>query len=197
MNYLLLQNKKTLAIVSGIMFASLIMHTISHQNPIAQVEAKLSESATIESLVSETENIVEEGEPVAYIVDAQHYTPDAQKIEKIRRYLERRNSPLAQYAEEFVKASHEYGIDYRIVASISIIESGGGKKNFRPYNAWGWGKRGFESWTEGIWAVSKGIGKYYSLGATTPKLISVSYCPPNAENWARNVQGVMYDIANM
>lgn len=197
MNYLLLQSKKTLAIISGIMFAGIILHTASQKSPIAQVEANLSEGATITPSVSQAQNIVEEIKPVAYIPDAQQYIPNAQKIEKIRKYLERRNSPLAKYAEEFVKAADEFGIDYRIVAAISIIESGGGKKNFKPYNAWGWGKSGFNSWTEGIWAVSKGIGKYYSQGATTPKYISKSYCPPNADSWARKVQGVMYEIGNI
>ena len=102
---------------------------------------------------------------------------------------------MSHFAEDFVKASEEYGIDYRIVAAISIIESGGGKKNFRSYNAWGWGKSGFTDWSEGIWAVSKGIGKYYSKGLTTPRLISYSYCPPSADSWARKVQGVMNLIA--
>lgn len=197
MNYLLLQNKKILAVISGIMLVALALHTFSQKAPIAQVEANLSEDAVIAPLVSQAENIVEEIEPVAYNNNAQHYIPNAQKVEKIKKYLEKRGSPLAAYAEEFVKAADEYGIDYRIVVAISIVESNGGKKNFKPYNAWGWGKSGFGSWTEGIWAVSKGIGKYYSKGATTPKYISTSYCPPNADNWARNVQGVMNVIAGM
>ncbi len=197
MNYLLLQNKKILAIISGVMFAGIILHTASQKNPVAQVEANLSEGATITPSVSQAQNIVEEINPATYNPHAQHYIPNTEKVNKIKKYLTKRNSPLAEYAEEFVKAADEFGIDYRIVAAISIIESGGGKKNFRPYNAWGWGKSGFNSWTEGIWAVSKGIGKYYSKGATTPKYISKSYCPPNADNWARKVQGVMNEIGNI
>lgn len=197
MNYPLLQNKKTLGIISGIMFVGVMLHTASNNTPIAQADAIISQGVTITPSVSETKNVVEEIVPVAYIKDAQNYVPNAEKVGKIRRYLNSRNSPLAEYAEEFIKAADEYGIDYRIVTAISIIESGGGKHNFKPHNAWGWGKSGFESWTEGIWAVSKGIGKYYSKGATTPKWISKSYCPPNADNWARNVQGVMNEIANM
>ena len=197
MNYLLLQNKKILGIISALMLTGVILHTISQKNPIAQVEANLSQDVSIMPKVSQTENIVEEIQAVGYRYDAQHYIPNAQKIEKVRKYLTNRKSPLADYAEEFIKAADEYGIDYRIVTAISIIESGGGKKNFKPHNAWGYGKSGFESWTEGIWTVSKGIGKYYSKGATTPRYISYSYCPPNADNWANKVQGVMNEIGNM
>ncbi len=197
MNYPLLQNKKTLGIISGVMLVGVMLHSASHNTPIAQADAVISEGITITPSVSQTKNIVEEIVPVAYIKDAQNYVPNAEKVGKIRSYLNSRNSPLAEYAEEFVKAADEYGIDYRIVTAISIIESGGGKNNFKPHNAWGWGKSGFASWTEGIWAVSKGIGKYYSKGATTPKWISKSYCPPNADNWAKNVQGVMNEIASI
>jgi hypothetical protein len=118
------------------------------------------------------------------------------KVSKIKKYLEGRGAPLAKYSEEFVKAADHYGIDYRLVAAISIIESSGGKHNFRPHNAWGWGKSGFDSWEDGIWAVSKGLGKYYARGATTPQTIAPSYCPPNAVAWARKVSYVMGVIAN-
>ncbi|MDD3474875.1 MAG: hypothetical protein PHP08_03175 [Candidatus Dojkabacteria bacterium] len=118
------------------------------------------------------------------------------KVSKIKKYLSSRGAPLADYAEEFVKAAEYYGIDYRLVAAISIVESSGGKYTFKPYNAWGWGKSGFESWTDGIWTVSKGLAKYYSLGMTTPQSISKSYCPPSADSWASKVSYIMNVISN-
>lgn len=120
------------------------------------------------------------------------------RVERIRDYLEGRGSPLVGYSEEFVKASDEYEIDYRLVVAISVIESGAGKDNFRPYNAWGWGKKGFNGWTEGIWEVSRGLAQgYYAKGLVTPEQISKRYCPPNATNWARKVQGVMNEIGDI
>jgi hypothetical protein len=116
------------------------------------------------------------------------------KVEKVRKYLSNRNSPLADYAEEFVKAAEEYSIDYNLVAAISVIESGAGKKCFKPYNAWGWGNMSFDNFKEGIWTVSKGLGKYYANGLNTPKLIGPRYCPPNAVKWGNNVQFVMNQI---
>ena len=118
------------------------------------------------------------------------------KVDKLRKYLSGRSAPLADYAQEFVKASDYYGIDYRLAAAISIIESSGGKHTFKPYNAWGWGKSGFGSWKDGIWEVSKGLSKYYATGRTTPQSIAPSYCPPNATSWASKVSYVMNMISN-
>jgi len=118
------------------------------------------------------------------------------KVRKINLYLSERGAPLAKYSEEFVKAADHYGIDYRLVAAISIIESSGGKHNFRAYNAWGWGKSDFKSWEDGIWKVSEGMAKYYAKGLTSPRSIAPSYCPPNATTWANKVSYVMNMISS-
>lgn len=138
-------------------------------------------------------NVEEIAESVQTISQDQIYHNN--RVEKIRKYLSNRGAPLAKYAEDFVDAAEHYGIDYRLVAAISIIESSGGKNTFRPYNAWGWGKSGFDSWEDGIWSVSKGLAKYYSLGMTTPQSISRSYCPPSADKWASKVSYVMSMIS--
>ncbi len=182
--------KKSFAVVSGLLFAGIIANSISQSIPVQVVQANqtenISNTNTSLSAIHFTEDIVvleKEKEPV--------YIPDSKKIERIKTYLAKRNAPLAEYADEFVKAADHYGIDYRLVASISIIESNGGKHTFRPYNAWGWGKKGFANWKEGIWEVSLGLSKYYSRGLKTPKLISKYYCPPSADSWANKVQYVM------
>ncbi len=196
MNNLLIKSKKTLAIVTGILFSSVLINTMSEKIPINYVEANQSNgigTSSISTSVEVEENLIIKE---LVIIPVPSYVPDAQKIENIRVYLSARKAPLADYAETFVRAADEYGIDYRIVAAISVIESGGGKHTFRPYNAWGWGKKTFTSWEEGIWAVSKGISNYYSRGLTTPKLISTYYCPPSATSWANKVQFVMNEIGN-
>ena len=186
MKKLLLKGRTAVAILSGLLFVGMIFKTIDDKIPtqIAQAnqntvlptkEETINESIQIEAVV--TQKVADK------------------RVIQIKQYLSKRNAPLAKYAQDFVDAADKYGIDYRIVAAISIIESGGGKNNFRPYNAWGWGKKGFANWTEGIWTVSASIGRYYSKGLTTSKLISYSYCPPNADAWASKVQGVMNVIA--
>ena len=197
MKNLLIKSRKSLAVITGIIFFGVILTTITEKIPVTYVEANQYENS-IGTLSTSTTTVVEEkiftrDLPVNHVPT---YVPDKTKVENVRRYLAGRNAPLADYAEEFVKAADHYNIDYRIIAAISVIESGGGKHNFRPYNAWGWGKMTFSSWEEGIWTVSKGIGGYYSRGLTTPKLISTYYCPPNAVKWASNVQLVMNQIGN-
>ncbi len=194
MKFLLLKSKRLLAIATGIIFAGVLVVTFSEKMTMELAEAHQTENIT-ESVLSVTEVNVNEDMNIAEVEKEPGYIPDAEKVERVRVYLANRKSPLADYALEFVKASDFYGIDYRLVASISIMESGGGKHCFKPYNAWGWGKKGFANWTDGIWTVSKGLAKYYQNGLTTPKLISKFYCPSNAVNWANKVQFVMNEIA--
>ncbi|NLZ24608.1 hypothetical protein GX888_02610 [Candidatus Dojkabacteria bacterium] len=109
------------------------------------------------------------------------------KVANVKDFLEERNSPLAQYASEFVDAAEYYNIDYRLLPAISIVESSGGRNNFRRHNAWGWGTRHFKTWEEGIWSVSEGLANYYASGLNTPSRIATRYCPANATNWASKV----------
>lgn len=122
---------------------------------------------------------------------------NSERVHNIEVFLEKRNSPLTRYAQEFVLAADYWNIDYRLVAAISVVESGGGINTFRKYNAWGWGKNGFKSWEDGIWSVSEGISKgYYSKGLDTPKEISKYYCPPSSDSWARKVSSLMKEIGD-
>ena len=188
MKGLYIKGRKALAITASILACGLVAQVISDKMPVNLVQADQGQI-----LVLNTENVSESTDNAEITVNK---IADV-RVEKIRKYLDQRNSPLADYAREFVAAADEYGIDYRIVASISIIESEGGKHTFKPYNAWGWGKSGFSSWEEGIWTVSKGISKYYANGATTPKAISYSYCPPSSQSWATKVQYVMNQVESM
>ena len=193
----LFQNKeRILAVIAGILFFGMIVNTINSESALNIVQkdsaAYLPEEQVVEKATDEIEEAVIKNE-----IDPElTVNPNSKKIENVKNYLSKRNAPLAQYADVLVTAAEEYGIDYRLVAAISIVESGGGKNCFRPYNAWGWGGMTFESWQDGIYTVSKGLSKYYAKGATTPAYIAPSYCPPNATKWATNVQYVMDQIAD-
>jgi len=186
MKKLLLKGRTAVAILSGLLFVGMIFKTIDDKIPTQIAQANQN------TVIPTTEEDINENVPVESIL-TQKVTD--KRVIQIKKYLSKRNSPLAGYAQDFVDAADKYKIDYRIVAAISIIESGGGKNTFRPYNAWGWGKSGFANWKEGIYAVSKGLGKYYSNGLTTPKLISKSYCPPSADAWASKAEYVMNQIS--
>lgn len=186
MKKLQIKGRTAVAILSGLLFVGFIFKTIDNRIPtqIAQATQNTVIPTNEENI---NEKIQIQSAPTKKVTD--------KRVTQIKKYLSKRNAPLAKYAQDFVDAADQYKIDYRIVAAISIIESGGGKTTFKPYNAWGWGKSGFKNWTEGIYTVSKGIAKYYSKGLTTPKLISKTYCPPSADNWANKVQYVMNEIS--
>jgi len=118
----------------------------------------------------------------------------AQKIEIFFR-VNRNNAPLANYADKFVEVANKYELDYRLLPAIATVESGGGKNNFRSYNAWGWGNKSFSSFEEGIEIVGKGLKTgYIDRGSDTVDEIAPIYCPPNYKNWARSVNQFMLEI---
>jgi len=114
--------------------------------------------------------------------------------------LKKRGSPMAGLGSVFVGAAKKYGVDPRLVVSISGIESGFGKHILGGYNAWGWGPGiPFGSWEEGISTVTRGIKDgYYARGLRTPDQIVTRYAPGsdgNDEgNWARTVSEFMQQI---
>jgi hypothetical protein len=57
---------------------------------------------------------------------------------RLSRFLAKLHCPVANLAAEFVAAADRNHLDWRLLPSISIIESGGGKA-FRNNNIFGWG----------------------------------------------------------
>lgn len=190
------KNKNVLSIVTGIFVTGIILNTFN-DTALSKIEGIEIDTFNQEYIQDKeyfentpiTDTILETGISI---------TPQdvlrAQQIENIRVYLSKRNSPLAQFANEFVDAANYYNIDYRLVAAISIIESSGGIHNFKPYNAWGWGSKSFDNFKDGIWSISQGLSKYYEKGADTPQEIAKSYCPPHSVKWGNNVSFVMSQI---
>lgn len=120
---------------------------------------------------------------------------DTNRYKSVQTYLQRRNSPLASKAGFIVQCAKYYGIDYRLVAAISIVESSGGIHTYRPYNAWGWGGANsaftFRNWEEAIITVSKGLAGYYDRGADTPIEIAPTYNPHTPKDWSQKVTYIM------
>lgn len=119
------------------------------------------------------------------------------RVVNLRNFLEKYNSPLAKYAEDFVKYADMYDIDYRLVPAISGVESTFGKQIPRnSYNAYGWanGDYKFRSWTDSIATVSSVLKRnYIDKGAVSVSQISKIYAPPST-TWGKNVSYFMYKI---
>lgn len=147
--------------------------------------------------------------------DLSTYNPKSTTISKTRfftvdprviamnKFLTDYHSPMANNAETFVREADKYGLDWRLIASISGVESAFG--NLVPAgtnNGWGWrGVNGnaagwsiFESWESAIIHITERMALGYGTNLT-PFEIEPRYCPPCGANpahaWANGVTRFM------
>ena len=120
-------------------------------------------------------------------------SPDLRTV-RLRKFLSKLHCPVAELSEEFVHAADDNQIDWRLLPSISVIESGGGKV-YRNNNIFGWanGNYPFASLRSGINAVAFKLGKspLYRNQSVEGKLHL--YNPD--ENYAPAVMAVMNRIS--
>ena len=128
------------------------------------------------------------------------------RVLAMNKFLTDYHSPMAKYAEVFVTEADKYGIDWRLIASISGVESAFG--NLLPQgsnNGWGWrginsnddGWSIFPSWQEAIAHITERMALGYGTDLT-PLDIQNTYCPPCGETglnlWANGVTGFMNEL---
>ena len=148
----------------------------------------------------------------AQIVDSQNeqvVSIEARPVDKraqvLKDYLAKYNSPLENSAQDFIDAADQYGLDWKLVVSISGVEStfgknipGGHEPAYTSYNGWGWGvygdnSLGFKSWREAIFTISKGLKEdYVDKGYTEPFAMNRKYAA--SKTWGRNVTFFMNDL---
>jgi len=73
------------------------------------------------------------------------------RLEVLRSFFQKRDCPAIQYVEEFLAAADIYDLDWRLLPSLSYVESTGGKAA-RNNNIFGWdsGRAQFSTPTAGI-----------------------------------------------
>lgn len=112
------------------------------------------------------------------------------RVENLRKFLDRYNSPLTSYAREFVIYADENNIDYRLVPAITGVESTFGKHiPIDSFNAYGWanGEYKFTSWEDSISHVTEVLReKYIDRGVDTISEIARVYAPPST-TWGGKV----------
>jgi len=102
--------------------------------------------------------------PIATTIDKQPEPvrrPEAdERLVKLQRFFARENCPLRNSSADFLEAADRYELDWRLLPSISLLESGGGKA-FRNNNVLGWksGNRRFRSVRAGIHEVASRLAK--------------------------------------
>jgi hypothetical protein len=83
-----------------------------------------------------------------------HVRPDP-RLEILRRFFEQSDCPALAYAHVFLEAADDYDLDWRLLPSISYIESTGGKYAANN-NLFGWdgGRAEFSTPLAGIHTVA-------------------------------------------
>jgi hypothetical protein len=76
------------------------------------------------------------------------------RLHAIRSFFEQRGCPAVHFAETFLQAADDYALDWRLLPSLSFVESTGGKAA-RNNNLFGWdnGKARFDTPSAGIHTV--------------------------------------------
>lgn len=122
----------------------------------------------------------------------------------IENFFKDYNSPLANHSQTFISVSDKYKLDWRLLASISMQESNGGKRVINnSYNPFGYGIYGklvtrFNSWDEAIERVGRALREdYLNKGLNTPTQIMAKYTPPSLAKggpWAKGVSSFMEEL---
>lgn len=143
---------------------------------------------------------VEKQTPVKPVNPANEKSPVVPEVKVDRRtvrltsFFDRLRCPVSNLAQEFVAVADENRLDWRLLPSISVIESGGGKA-FRNNNILGWSNGGqvFPSIGSGIRMVAYKLGRspLYRNRDSREKLLIYN---PNPE-YAQKVVQVMNQIS--
>ncbi len=83
------------------------------------------------------------------------YYDEDPRLVRLREFFLKYDSPVHYLAQEFLEAADENALDWRLLPTIAIVESGGGRE-YRKNNIFGWDscRRGFPSIREGIHTVA-------------------------------------------
>jgi len=114
------------------------------------------------------------------------------RFEKLRAFFHRTNCPAQHYADAFLEAADRYALDWRLLPSLSYVESTGGK-SARNNNFFGWGSAEFSTPSAGIHEVGYRLA-YSTLYKDKDLDTLLSTYNPLPE-YAQKVKSVMMQIA--
>lgn len=126
------------------------------------------------------------------------------RAEIVAKFLKRYNSPLKPYdyyGQIFVEIADKNNIDFRLLPSIAMQESGLCKNIPEgSYNCLGFGIHergtlGFENYEAGFERAAKELkANYIDQGRTTPEEIMQKYTPSSNGSWAESVNQWMAEM---
>jgi hypothetical protein len=116
------------------------------------------------------------------------------RLRILRNFFQQTDCPAAALAEVFLEASDAYDLDWRLLPSLSFIETTGGKAA-RNNNLFGWdsGRTKFTSPAAGIHAVGYNLAKSDTYRGKKLEGLLATYNPD--PGYVRAVKNVMRRIA--
>lgn len=122
----------------------------------------------------------------------------------IEDFFNEHKSPLSAYSRNFIEVADKYSLNWRLLPSIAMQESNGGKKVIKEsFNPFGYGIYGklvtrFSSWDEAIERVGRALREdYLNKGLKTPNQIMTKYTPPSLAvggAWAKGVSSFIAEL---
>lgn len=117
------------------------------------------------------------------------------RVHVLENFFARHRSPARTFAREFLSASDKNGLDWRLLPSISFVETGGGKVA-RNNNIFGWnsGRHRFRSIRESIHTVADTLAhsKLYRNKDTDQILHTYNTRP----KWGDRIRAVMRTLGS-
>ena len=116
------------------------------------------------------------------------------RLETLRKFFQKSGCPAEQMADVFLEAADAYELDWRLLPSLSFIETTGGK-TARNNNLFGWdsGRAKFNSVSAGIHAVGYKLANSSVYRGKKLETVLALYNPN--PDYGRAVKSVMRSIA--
>ena len=121
-------------------------------------------------------------------------TKNDSRLASLKKFFSIYRSPLAANASEFLQVSDKFGLDWRLMPTLVILESGG--RNLRNNNVFGWGNGAsrFRSVKESISVVADCLANKMPYRGKTLEDKMKAY-NPRRKDYADLVRKVMGQIA--
>jgi hypothetical protein len=118
------------------------------------------------------------------------------RLQRLQEFFAERDCPLREAAADFLAAADRNALDWRLLPSISIVESSGGK-DYRNNNVFGWdsGRESFGSVEDGIHFVATQLAnsRLYKDKDLDEKLNTYNPVP----GYTRRVKAVMQTLGSL
>lgn len=106
------------------------------------------------------------------------------RVQALGAFLDHR--PAQQYVEQFLDAADRYHLDWELLPSISLVETGGGQRAIH-HNIFGWdsGRAKFVSTEQAIFLVAKRLAETPGYAGKNSRGKMLVYNPAHAQYWVK------------